>query len=245
MSSMLKPPKTAQAARKQRSEVAEEAVTTAYVRTRTFVEDYRVALIATAVGIAVIFLGVLGFIFWQRAQANEAQERLGAILPVYEAGQYQAALEGTVDAQGLSEIADGFRRTPAGNLAAFYAGNALFQLQRYDEADSYFARYRGEAMLAASAAAGRGAAAEELGDHERAARHYETAARTYTTPAAASEYLLDAARNHEAAGNLGAARAAYEQILEQYPNAPAAGLASIYLARVDALAEADAAAPRR
>jgi len=230
---MMKPPKTSPSVRRE-GEGAEEAVSTAYVRTRNFVEEYRNALIAAGVGIVVIFLGVLGLFYYQHGQRVEANELLGRILPVYEAGEFEEALEGTAEMEGLRTIATDYRRTPAGNLAAFFAGHALFQLDRYDEADEYFARFRGEDMLEASALAGRAAVAEERGDYARAARLYENAASTYPSAAAAPEYLIDAARNHERAGNVSAARRAYEKIASDYEESPLAGNVPIHLARLDA-----------
>jgi TolA-binding protein len=238
MSSMLKPPKAA-TPRKDRGEVAEEAVATAYVRTRNLVEEYRMTLIAVGIGIAVIFLGVLGYFYWQHGQARQAEEALGAILPTYEAGEYAAALDGTPEADGLLTVADRYRRSTAGNLAAFYAANALLNLERYDDADRYFARYRGEDILQASALAGRAAVAEQQGDPARAARLFEQAARTFRSPAVAPEYLLDAARNHEAAGDLAAARRNYETVASDYAESPLATVVPIHTARLDALAQAE------
>lgn len=239
MSSMLKAPKTSPAVRKDRSEAAEEAVSTAYVRTRTFVEEYRATLIAAGIGIAVIFLGVLGYFYWQHAQGQQAAEHLAAILPVYSAGEYQQALAGTGDAMGLEAIAEDFRRTPAGTLASFYAGHAHFQLGQFDEADRYFERYRGDDMLRASALAGRASAAEERGEHADAARLFERAASTFRSPATAPDYLLSAARNHEAAGNFDGARRAFESVAAEYETSPLATNVPIHLARLEALAAAE------
>ena len=239
MPSMMKPPKSSPSLQKAQGEGAEEAVSTAYVRTRNFLDEYRAALIATAVGIVVIFLGVLGLFYYQHGRSVEANEMLGSILPVYEAGEFEQALEGTDDLAGLRTIATDYRRSPAGNLAAFFAGHALFQLERYEEADEYFARFRGEDMLQASALAGRAAVAEERGDHGRAARLYEDAASTYRSAAAAPEYLADAARNHEQATNLSAARRAYEKIASDYEESQLAGTVPVHLARLDAMQAAD------
>lgn len=235
---MLKAPKTAPRPDKERGEAAEEAVSTAYVRARTFVEEYRTVLIATGIGIAVIFLATLGYFYWQHGQGQQANEHLGAILPVYEAGEFERALQGTDGLLGLEAIADEYRRSAAGNLAAFYAGHAHFQLGQYDQADGFFERYRGDELLEASALAGRAAAAEERGDHRRAARLFEEGARTYRTAGSAPDHLLSAARNHEAAGDLDAARRAYETIEELYPDAPAAASVAVYIARLDAMAAA-------
>ena len=235
MSSMLKPPK--QVSRRQ--ELREDKVITAYARTMTMAEKYRGALIAAGVGIVVIIFGVLGYTYYMVNQGEAANDALGEILPVYESGSYQEALDGTADAPGLLEIADEYGSTDGGNLARFYAASALFELGRYDEAEEYYEAYDGgEDILGASAVAGQGAVAEQRGDFADAARLYQRAARTYESAATAPGYYLDAARNFEQAGDFDGARAAYEEIVEEYPDAPQAANVPAYTARLAAMAQA-------
>jgi tetratricopeptide (TPR) repeat protein len=232
MSSMLKPPK--QVSRRQ--ELREDKVITAYARTMTMAEQYRGVLIAAGIGIVAIIFGVLGYTFYMANQGDVAADALGAVLPVYESGSYQEALDGTADVPGLLEVADEYGSTDAGNLARFYAASALFQLGRYDEAGDYFDAYDGgEDILGASAIAGQAAVAEQRGDHADAARLFQRAARSYESPATAPGYYMDAARNFEQAGDLSAARAAYEEVAEAYPDAPQAATIPAYVARLDAM----------
>lgn len=236
MSSMLKPPK--QVSRRQ--ELREDAVVNAYATTLTLTEKHRGKLIAAAVGIAVIFFGVLGWVYYQAGQSDRADEALGAILPTFEQGAYQEALDGTPEAPGLIEIADEYGSTDAGNLARFYAASALFELGRYDEAGEYFADYdKGDDLFGAAALAGEAAVAEQEGDHAAAGRLYERAADRYESEATAPGYLMDAARNYEAAGDYDAARAAYEAIEADYPDAAEAQQVAFHTARLDALAAAE------
>ncbi|MEM1041735.1 MAG: hypothetical protein AAGI91_03815 [Bacteroidota bacterium] len=228
---MLKPPKPVS----RRQELREDKVITAYARTMTMAEDNKGLLIAAAAGIVVIFLGVLGFTLYQGGQSDRADDVLGAILPAYESGSFQEALDGTPEALGLLDIADDYASTEAGNLARFYAAGALFELGRYDEAAAMYADYNGADLLGASALAGQAAIAEINGDHGGAGNLYRRAARAYESAATAPAYYLDAARNFEAAGDYGAARAAYEAIAEDYDNAPEAADLAVYTARLDAL----------
>jgi TolA-binding protein len=235
MSSMLKPPK--QVSRRQ--ELREDKVVTAYARTMTLAEDYKGALIAAGVGIVVIFFGVIGYVFYLSNQSDLADDALGAVLPLYESGQYQEALDGTADVPGLIEVAEEYGAADAGNLAQFYAASALFQLGRYEEAGEYFDAYDGDDdILGASAVAGRAAVAEQQGEHAEAGRLYLDAARTYESAATAPTYYLDAARNFEAIGDFDAARAAYEEVEDEYPDAPEAANVSVYTARLDAMSAA-------
>ena len=232
MSSMLKPPKPVS----RRQELREDKVVTAYAKTMTLAEEKKGLLIAAAAGIVVIFLGVLGFTYYQAGQGSRADDLLGAILPAYEEGSYQEALDGTAEAPGLLAIADDYGSTGAGNLARFYAASALFELGRTDEAAAQWDAYDGgDDLLGASAIAGRAAVAELDGDHAEAGDLYRRAARAYENAATAPAYYLDAARNYEAAGNLDAARAAYDAITEAYGDAPEAATVPAYTARLDAL----------
>ncbi len=229
---MLKPPKPVS----RRQELREDKVVTAYARTITMAEENKGALIAAGAGIVVIFLGVLGFFYYQAGQSDRADDALGAILPVYEEGSYQEALDGTPEALGLLDVADDYGSTEAGNLARFYAASALFELGRYDEAGEMYEDYDGgEDLLGASAVAGQAAVAELGGDHAEAAALYRRAARAYESAATAPGYYLAAARNFEAAADYDAARDAYEAIAEAYPDTPEAANVPVYTARLDAL----------
>jgi tetratricopeptide (TPR) repeat protein len=234
MSSMLKPPK--QVSRRQ--ELREDKVVTAYARTMTMAEEYKGALIAAGVAIVVIFLGVLGYVYYLSNQSDLADDALGAVLPLYESGQYQEALDGSADTPGLLEIADEYGATDAGNFAQFYAASALFQLGRYDEAEEYFDAYDGDGLLGASAMAGEAAIAEQRGERAEAGELYRDAARAFESAATAPAYYFDAARNFEAAGDLAAARSAYEEVEEEYPDAPQAASVPAYLARLEAMSGA-------
>ncbi len=236
MSSMLKPPKPVS----RRQELREDKVVTAYARTMAMADENKGAIIAAVAGIVVIFLGVLGFTYYQANQGNRADDLLGAALPAYEAGSYQEALDGTADAPGLLGIADEYGSTGAGNLARFYAASALFELGRTEEAAEMWEAYDGgDDLLGASAVAGRAAVAELNGERAEAADLYRRAARAYESAATAPAYYLDAARNYEAAGNFDAARAAYDAIADDYADAPEAATIAAMSARLDALSNAE------
>lgn len=235
MSSMLKAPKTA---RKQQStgQSVEESAGTFYVRSRNFIETNQTKLIGLAVVVGVALIALVAFIFIQRGNANTAADHLSEVLVIYEAGNLEEALAGSGDVLGLEEIALDYSRSPAGRLAAFYAGQAHFQLANYDEADNFFSRYKGDGMLESSALAARAAVAESREDHAEAARLYEQAARRFSSLATTPDQLMGAARNHESAGNFSAAQDAYQRILDDYSDSQlATGTVPVLMARLEAL----------
>lgn len=230
--SMLKAPRAVS----RRHELREDQLATATARGMTFFEEHRTLLIGAGIAVAAMIVGVLGWGWWQDRQDREAAEALGGVLTSYEQGQYEAALDGTPEAPGLLEIADDYGATNTGNLATFFAADALYQLGRYDEALEQFEAYDGDDdILGASALAGQAAIHEQNGDSERAADLYRRAAAAYASAATAPDYLMAAGRNYEAAGNYAAARQAYEEYLEDWDETPNAALVEALLARAQAV----------
>ncbi|PSQ66424.1 MAG: hypothetical protein BRD32_02675, partial [Bacteroidetes bacterium QH_2_64_74] len=156
------------------------------------------------------------------------------ILPVYEQGKYQQALDGTGDQAGLLTIADNYSNTDAGNLATFYAANALYRLEEYDRARTYFQRFEKEQdFLGASAFAAQAAIQENKGSLQEAAELYEQAASQYENKLTAPRYLLNAGQAYEEAGQYEAAMDAYQRIQEEYPESDQATKAEQYRARAE------------
>ncbi len=232
----INPPKSFTANRPH--DLREDGLQTAAVEGSLFFEEHRTAIIATLVGLVVLVAAFLGYRAYQANRSEEAQQLLGAVLNEYQAGNWQAALDGTEAAPGLLEIAETYGSTATGQQATFLAADALYQLGKTDEALAMFERYDGEGLFEASALAGQAAIVEQKGDPARAAELYEEAAGAYATPAAAPGYLLDAARAHAAAGHTAQAQAALQRVLDEYEDAPEAQTAQVEIGRMAAAAEA-------
>ena len=202
-----------------------------------FFEDHRNAILAVIGGLVVLALAVVAWRAWQSNRSEEGQRLLGAILTEYEAGNWQAALDGTDAAPGLLEIADDYGSTPTGEQATFFAADAYYQLGETDRALELFEDYDGDGLLGASALAGQ-AAIVEATDPARAADLYERAASEYESPASAPGYLLDAARAHLAAGDAGAAQAALQTVIDDWDATPEAQRAQVELGLAEARASA-------
>lgn len=232
----INPPKPLSTSRP--NDLREDNLTTAASRGTEFFEDHRNTVIGVIVGLVLLALAVIGWRTWQDRRSAEGQQLLGAILNEYNAGNYQAALDGTDTAPGLLEIADEYGSTPTGEQATFFAADALYQLGDYDRALEYFEDYDGDGLMAASAIAGRAAIAEQQGDNARAAGLYEDAAEEYDSPASTPGYLLDAARAYAAAGDTEAATAALQRVLDDWAGTPEVRTAQTELGEVQAMATA-------
>jgi tetratricopeptide (TPR) repeat protein len=204
-------------------------------RAMLFVEENRTLLIGILVGVAVLALSIPGYMYYQQQQSDTANDQLGRALPLYEQGRYQDALDGTANRPGLLSIADQYGGTPAGNLATFYAADALYQTENYDQALTYFQQYEKDAdFLGASAYAAMAAIYENQGDLQRAAEQYEEAANHYESSLTTPRYLLSAGRAYEKAGAYAEAERVYTTIQDEYGDTQQAERAKRFLARVKA-----------
>lgn len=229
--STINPPKSIS----RRQELREDKVVTFYARAWEFFDQNRKLVYGVLAGLVLLVAAAIAYVFYQSEQAAEAERHLAQIVALYEQGSYQEALDGTPDRLGLLEIADEYGRTPAGNLAHFYAADALYQLGEYDRALEHFGAFDASSdFIGASAVAGQAAVHENRGEFEQAARLYRRAASLYENPLSTPQYLVSAGRAYELAGMYDEAREVYETVREEYPDSEPAGDIEAYIARAAA-----------
>jgi len=230
MSALKTPEKTS-----RRQELRQNMLVELYGRLLMLYEDNRQLVYGLGVGLLALALAVPGYMYYHQQQSKQANKMLGQILPAYEQGEYDQALNGSGQRAGLLTISDEYGGTNAGNLATFYAANALYEQGNYDKALTYYQRFeKSNDFIGASAYAAEASIYETRGDYERAASKYEQAASQYDNKLTAPRYLLEAGQAYEDAGNYSAAEQAYKKIKEQYPEADEAETVERYLARVRA-----------
>lgn len=229
--STLNPPKSIS----KKQELRQDKVVTFYARAWEFVDENRQIVYIAAAGLVVLILAIIGYVFYQNAQSAEAEEMLARIIPVYEQGSFQEALDGTGDRLGLLEIIDEYGSTSSGNLAHFYAADALFNLGDFDQALRHFEAFDKSAdFLGASAIAGQAAVHEEREEFEEAGDQYRRAADHFENEVNSPEYLMLAGRAYEMAGLYDQAMDQYEAIQSQYPESAEAANIEVYIARAAA-----------
>ena len=222
----------------RRQELREDKVVTFYARALDFYENNRNLVYGIGVAIVIVALLIAGMA-WNSARRNDqALERMATAVQQYEAGNYQIALDGDISFMGLVDIAEEYGGTDSGNLAKFYAADALFRVGDLDRALEYFRSYDKEGdYLGASAFAGEAAIHEVQGDFDRAGNLYMRAATVFESEITSPDYLLKAGRAFEKAGEIDNAEEAYEELKESYPDSPEARDADFYLARLEVLDE--------
>jgi tetratricopeptide (TPR) repeat protein len=233
MSALKTPEKTS-----RRQELRRNWLVQLYAQAILFYEDHRQLVHGLGVGLLALVLAVPGYTYYQQQQTKQANEMLGKILPVYEQGNYDQALNGAGQRAGLLTIADEYGGTSPGNLATFYAANALYEKGEYDRALTYFQRFeRGSDFIGASAYAAEASIYESRGNMQKAAEHYEQAAAQYQNKLTAPRYLIEAGQAYEEAGSYAAAETVYQRVKDEYPDADQAEEVDRYLARVKARQE--------
>ncbi len=219
----------------KRSELRKDTAVTIFVQIQEFIHQNRTLAYGIAGAAVLVLLAIVGYVYVQSQRGVEAQDLLGGIVLVYEQGRYQEALDGTGDNPGLLVIAEDYGGSEAGNMARFYAADALFRLGEYDQALEYFEAFdKGNHIVGASALAGEAAIYETKEDYARAGALYRRAALQYEDGLTSPEYLHASGRAYEKAEQYEDAHNAYQMIRDRFPESAQAQGLDYYLARVAA-----------
>ena len=200
-----------------------------------FWEENRKIILGVIGGLVALALIGAAVVLWRSSRNDKAQELLAATVPLFEQGRYAQALRDSTGRVGLTTIADEYSGTKAGNLARFYAAQALYETKRYDDALRYFRDFDSEGtFLGPNALAAEAAILENKGQHAEAARLYVEAADESSSDLFSPGYLLSAARAYLAAGDAERARTVLDRIRDDYETAPEQQQLDFYYGQVDA-----------
>lgn len=177
-------------------------------------------LIAIVAVVAAIF-GYQKFVKEPRAEKAAAAMYMAQFRFEGENADYELALNGDEEGAGFLDVIEQYGSTPAGNLAAQYAGICYMKLGDWDNAEKYLAQYKAtkgvpNAVVNAENLGLQGDVKVQKGDYKKAAALFEQVAavadNNFTTPL----YLKKAALAYEAAGDTAAALKTYKRIATEY-----------------------------
>ena len=177
-------------------------------------------LIAIVAVVAAIF-GYQKFVKEPRAEKAAAAMYMAQFRFEGENADYELALNGDEEGAGFLDVIEQYGSSPAGNLAAQYAGICYMKLGDWDNAEKYLAQYKAtkgvpNAVVNAENLGLQGDVKVQKGDYKKAAALFEQAAavadNNFTTPL----YLKKAALAYEAAGDTAAALKTYKRIATEY-----------------------------
>lgn len=203
-------------------------------KSEAWVLKNKTSIITIIAAIALIIVGSMAYnTFVAEPQEKEAAEAIYVAEGLFAAQDFEKALNGDGANLGFLQIADEYGSTAAGNLAHAYAGMALAQLGRYEEAIEELKAFDGEDQLIAPAAMGTlGSCYAQTGDAEAAAKYFVKAAEAANNNGISPFYLLQAGKIYEQQGNASKALKVYEQIKNEYSTSAAANEIDKYINRV-------------
>jgi tetratricopeptide (TPR) repeat protein len=218
--------------RSERKQQRQDRLVTLYARAWQFFDQNSGLVYGALAALVALVLGIAGYLYYQNQQAAAAAEALAPVQATYASGNYQAALGASEGQAGLLKVAEDYGSTPAGNLARLMAADAYYNTDQPDKALDMLADFEAsETLYGAGARALEATIHEDRENFAQAAELYLDAAELSPTEESAPNYLINAGRNFEAAGDYDAALDAYRRVEEDYPDADAASEIPRYIAR--------------
>lgn len=190
-------------------------------KSEAFLTKNKNTIVGGIVAVVVVIAAVFCYNNYVKAPRElKASEALFQAEQLFRAGNFEQALNGdSLGAMGFVTVADEYSGTDAGNLANAYAGMALAQLKKYEEAISYLNNFSGDDAMVAPAVMGTlGNCYAQLGQNDKAASTLMEAASMSDSHSLSPIYLLQAGQIYEELGQNDKAVEAYKQIKNKYFN---------------------------
>ncbi len=217
---------------KTEQEVRQQNVAEAVSKTDQFFKENGKLIYGCVIAVLVIALCAIAYNrFILQPKKAQASEQMVRAERWFEAGEYELALNGDDNDPGLLDILSQYG-AKAGEAVYLYTGIAQLQTGAYEEAIANLKKYSGEdPILLSRAQACIGDAYVELQNNKEAIAWYQKAAKTVDNAFAAA-YLLKAGIAAEANGDSAQALSFYQEIKDQYANAPEAMEIDKYITRI-------------
>ena len=218
-----------------KKELQEDTLVTSFYKTQEFVEENKQKLIIGIGTLAVLILAITWFVNKKSEDNILAAAKLSQIIPSFEQGQFQKAIDGEPGTQleGFKSIVDEYSGTDQGELAKIYLANSYYSLGNYNDALETFSDYSGDSKIhQATAYAGMAACYEMSADYAKAADYYKKAANYYILKSQSSEFLLNAGINYIKSGQNEDAKEVLEIVKKDYTTTNAAREVEKYLSQL-------------
>jgi len=211
----------------------EHALTTAEL---FFEKNAKIISIIFGAAVVIALLLLATHRFYTIPHESKAKEQIFTAEQYFEKDSFNLVLNGDGNYPGVLDIIDNYGRTPAGNLARYYAGISYLHTGKYKEAISYLEDFKTNDLLLKPIATGAiGDAYAELGNKDKALKYYSDAADMKANSFSTPIYLLKVARMYEVMGNKEKALATYQIIKDKYGDSNEGRLADKYIAHLSAV----------
>ena len=199
----------------QNLENVQEALNT----TSAWIEANQNKLTWGIIAIALVVVGVLALnTYVIKPKAQEASNENAKAVVYFTQGNYELALNGDeAECIGFEAIANEYKCSKPGKLAALYAGVCYYQLGDYTAAAEYLAKFSAKDLNVEPAAL------QLLGDAYVQMEDYAKAAKSFTAAAKSGNELIAPMSLKKLGfvemelGNNAAAKKAFETIKSEYP----------------------------
>jgi TolA-binding protein len=198
-------------------------------------EAHRSRIGVIVVAVVVILLVGSGSMVWRKQQADKAGAALGIAMATVEApiapapslpgisqtaGTFPSERERSDAAiKALTEVADTYSGSQAGEAAAYHLAAELLKAGRIDEAEQTFRKVAesGSALYAPVARLGMAESQSAAGKHDQAAATLTELAATRDGLVPADAVLMELGRTQIKGGKPVEARAAFKRIVDEFP----------------------------
>ena len=158
-----------------KKEIKEDKLVTTFYEAKGFYEENQTKILAVIGAIAIIIVAIVLYINKVESNNEIASIELSRVIPSYNSGMYQEAIEGKPGTKvlGLRKIADEYGGSEQGELARIYLANSYYFTGQLDNAlDEYDAYSGSDDLMISSALAGKASVYEAKSDYESAAEFY-------------------------------------------------------------------------
>jgi tetratricopeptide (TPR) repeat protein len=203
-----------------KKEMKQDSLVTGYFEAQAWYAGHKNLLKGIGLGVIAFVIAIVVILNNLRTQEQSATTELGKVLPYYDRGSYELAINGnpSENIRGLQDIARDYGSNTPAEMARLYLANSYYQLKEYDKALEYYREVDlDDPLLMASASSGIGACLEVKGEHAEAALAFERAASFHTVDSYRVEQIHHAARNFAAAGKNQKAVELFRRITKEYP----------------------------
>lgn len=218
-----------------KKEIKEDKLVTTFYEAKSFYEENQSKILAIVGVLAALVVAVV--LYTNKVESNNeiASIELSRVIPSYNSGSYQDAIDGKPGTQvlGLRKIVDEYGGSEQGELARIYLANSYCFTGQLDIALDEYDSYSGsDDLMISSALAGKASVYEAKSDYESTAEFYSKAASISEYNPSNPGYLLMAGINYLKVKNFDKAKVSLEKIKKEYQTSLASREVDRYLAQI-------------
>lgn len=204
-----------------------EEVDGALSKTELWLEKNQKNIMYALIAVVVAVAAVWGWNYLKDSSNSKAETEIYSAQFLFEAGDYQQALE------GFEAVMDEYGSTKAGNLAKAYAGLCQKNLGNDQEAVALLKAYSGsDNVVAPAILCALGDCYVNLDNNTEAAKTFEKAAKAADNAEFTPLYLKKAGLAYEAAGDKASALKVYQSIRDNWFETVVGQVIEKYIVRV-------------